>query len=121
MIGLSQKAQSLTACRPQKAVTNAGQAAKLSSENERYTSDIFLVVNLRDEKKYPREPYSWCCVLHGKMILLWRSHMPMAAKAAVIGLGLLTGTAATAQAQYYGYYGGADPNAWSQYNYPGYQ
>jgi hypothetical protein len=57
------------------------------------------------------------------------------ATAAVVGLGLLTGIAATAHAQYYNYYGWPNYNyygwpstygwpntyAWSPYNYPGYQ
>jgi len=46
------------------------------------------------------------------------------ATAAVVGLGLLAGTAASGHAQYYnyyGYYGGGNPSTWSPYNYPGYQ
>jgi hypothetical protein len=42
-------------------------------------------------------------------------------KAAVIGLGLLTGAAPTAHAQYYNYYGFPSTYSWSPYNYPGYQ
>ena len=41
--------------------------------------------------------------------------------AAVVGLGLLLGTAATTDAQYYNYYGSPNPYNWSSYNYPGYQ
>ncbi len=41
--------------------------------------------------------------------------------ATVVGLGLLAGTAATGQAQYYNYYGTPNPYTWSPYNYPGYQ
>jgi hypothetical protein len=43
------------------------------------------------------------------------------ATAAVVGLGLLAGTAATGHAQYYNYYGTPNPYTWSPYNYPGYQ
>jgi hypothetical protein len=47
------------------------------------------------------------------------------ATAAVVGIGLLAGTAATGHAQYYNYYGNyyGWPNiyGWSPYNYPGYQ
>ena len=57
------------------------------------------------------------------------------AKAALVGVGLLTGAAVTAHAQYYypysnyspygtpNYYayGGPNTNSWSAYNYPGYQ
>ena|SRR5882724_7104065 len=42
-------------------------------------------------------------------------------KAAVIGLGLLAGAAATAHAQYYNYYGSPNTYSWSPYNYSGYQ
>jgi len=41
------------------------------------------------------------------------------AKAAVVGLGLLAGTAATGHAQYY-YYGAPNPYYWGSYSYPGY-
>jgi hypothetical protein len=47
--------------------------------------------------------------------------MQTLAKAAVIGLGLAVGMAATAHAQYYGYYVPPNPSSWSAYNYPGYQ
>ena len=43
------------------------------------------------------------------------------ATAAVVGLGLLAGTAATGHAQYYNYYGAPNTYTWSLYNYPGYQ
>jgi len=51
------------------------------------------------------------------------------ATAAVVGLGLLAGTAATGHAQYYNnygtpyynYYGTPNTYSWSPYNYPGYQ
>ena len=42
-------------------------------------------------------------------------------KAVVVGLGLLTGAAVTAHAQYYNYYGTPNNYSWSPYNYPGYQ
>ena len=42
-------------------------------------------------------------------------------KAAVVGVGLLAGTAATGHAQYYNYYGWPNTYTWSPYNYPGYQ
>ena len=43
------------------------------------------------------------------------------ATTAVVGLGLLAGTAATGHAQYYNSYGSPSTNSWSPYNYPGYQ
>src|ERR1700756_2241832 len=43
------------------------------------------------------------------------------ATAAVVGFGLLAGTAATGNAQYYNYYGPPSTYTWSPYNYPGYQ
>jgi hypothetical protein len=43
------------------------------------------------------------------------------ATAAVVGLGLLAGTAATGHAQYYNYYGTPNTSTWSPYNYSGYQ
>jgi hypothetical protein len=42
------------------------------------------------------------------------------ATAAVVGVGLLAGTAATGHAQSYNY-GTPNTDAWSPYNYPGYQ
>jgi hypothetical protein len=49
--------------------------------------------------------------------------MQVLARTAVIGLGLIAGGAADAQAQYYNYYYYGSPNSysWSPYNYPGYQ
>ena len=47
--------------------------------------------------------------------------MPTLAKAAVVGLALLAGGAATADAQYYYPYGAPNTYSWSPYNYPGYQ
>ncbi len=47
--------------------------------------------------------------------------MRILATAAVVGLGLLAGTAATGDAQYYRYYGRPNTSSWSPYNYPGYQ
>jgi hypothetical protein len=47
--------------------------------------------------------------------------MPALAKATVVGLALLAGGAAAAEAQYYYPYGTATPYSWSPYNYPGYQ
>src|SRR6266576_443088 len=55
------------------------------------------------------------------MFLIWRVPMQQLAKAAVVGLGLLTGVAATADAQYYYYYSTPNTSSWSPYNYPGYQ
>lgn len=43
------------------------------------------------------------------------------ATAAVVGLGLLAGTAETGHAQNYKYYGAPNTSTWSSYNYPGYQ
>jgi hypothetical protein len=47
--------------------------------------------------------------------------MQVLARTAVIGLGLIAGGAADAQAQYYNYYYYGSPNSysWSPYNYPG--
>ena len=42
--------------------------------------------------------------------------MQTLATAAVVGLGLLAGTAATGHAQYYNYYGTPNPYSWSPYN-----
>ena len=46
-------------------------------------------------------------------------------KAAVVGVGLVAGFAATAHAQYYNsygaYYGTSNTHFWLPYNYPGYQ
>ena len=47
--------------------------------------------------------------------------MQTVVKAAMIGLGLLAGTAATGHAQHYNYYGTRNTYAWSPQNYPGYQ
>jgi len=41
------------------------------------------------------------------------------ATAAVVGLALLAGTAATGHAQYYNNYGTPNTYSWSPYNYPG--
>jgi hypothetical protein len=47
--------------------------------------------------------------------------MQMVIKATVVGVGLLSGIAATAQAQYYNYYGTPNIYSSSPQNYPGYQ
>jgi hypothetical protein len=47
--------------------------------------------------------------------------MQVLARAAVVGLGLLTGAAATSHAQYYNYYGTPNYYSSSPYNSPGYQ
>lgn len=47
--------------------------------------------------------------------------MQKLATAAVVGLGLLAGTAMTGHAQYYNYYGAPNASMWSPYNYPEYQ
>lgn len=47
--------------------------------------------------------------------------MPGLARATVIGLAVLAGGAATADAQYYNYYSTQNPYTYSPYNYPGYQ
>ena len=47
--------------------------------------------------------------------------MATPAKAAMIGLAVLTGSAAAADAQYYNPYGAPNTYAWSPNNYPGYQ
>ena len=47
--------------------------------------------------------------------------MQTAVKAAMVGLGLLGGTAATGHAQYYNYYWTPNTYSWSPQNYPGYQ
>jgi hypothetical protein len=47
--------------------------------------------------------------------------MQTVVKGAVVGLGLLAGTAATGHTQYYSYYGTPNTYSWSPQNYPGYQ
>jgi hypothetical protein len=47
--------------------------------------------------------------------------MSTLAKAAAVGVALLAGGAATADAQYYNPYGTPNSYSWSPYNYPGYQ
>jgi len=43
------------------------------------------------------------------------------ATAAIVGLGLLAGTAASGHAQNYNYYGAPSTYTWPPYNYPRYQ
>src|SRR6185369_9901900 len=48
--------------------------------------------------------------------------MRILTRSVALGLSLLAGVGATAQAQYYdNYYGSPNTYSWSPYNYPGYQ
>jgi hypothetical protein len=75
--------------------------------------------------RWSRERFAAAQYLVGKADFESGGSMQTLTKAAVVGVGLVAGFAATAHAQYYNsygaYYGTPNTYSWSPYNYPGYQ